>query len=214
MKKEQAKSRYEILMGTARRMLVESGWGDKVIQEAWATPYELLLEADISRVVNRIVFRANGDRMNEFITEIRLPSEDVFIFDRWGLYLLNTEGADDINFREHTFPDADYFKENELGEAEIFYKSQLSLVINNQIILPGICTDHFRSIEGADDRSMNTHSDCGMIDLDLAVMVVLMGSKKTVFNLDLPRKPNLATSQTRLRLRLSGILIRNAVVIG
>jgi len=213
MQKDQTKTRYEILLDKAREVIIDTiGWIG-IRPEVSSTPYELILESSMSEVLGtRLVFRVSAGWAREgYITEMWLQPQDVFVFDRWGLFLLNTDDQSDITFLQHTFPDADYFEEDILGEAEIFYKSQLSLVMNNEIILPGFCTDRFRSMTGARERSMDMDSDSGLIDVGTALLLV--GSRNMRFNLDLPREARFVQSGRRLRLRLNGILIRNAVVI-
>jgi hypothetical protein len=146
----------------------------------------------------------------DFITEVRLMNQDIFVCHEWGLFLLNTYGESDIEFKQHTFPDRKYFTKEMAAEAEIFYNADLSFVVNNLIVLPGVRTDRFRQY-----RSAIEWAGIGMLALQEVPDngLLLLGHKNLYFRLDLPRKTNWESSETRLRLRLSGILFKNAGII-
>jgi hypothetical protein len=210
MQSEQKKNRFQILAERAWEVMVAAGLYQQGQVGIGFVPYELILESDLSYVTDRVVFRAVGARgCKEFITEITLQQTDCFFYDRWGLFMLDTKGASDIGFKQHTFPDVEYFPEAEASEGEIFYKAELSMVVNNAVVLPGICTDVFRSSYQADIWSMGGASS--MRDTD--IMGILEGTKSIAFHLDLPRKTNWIKSTTRLRLRLGGVLVRNSALI-
>jgi hypothetical protein len=176
-----------------------------------ANQYELILEADLKTVEDRVVFQAIGSRgSREFITEVKLMPQDIFVCNEWGLFLLNTDGERDVKFEEHTFPDRQYFDTRTAVEAEIFYNADLSLVVNNFIAVRGVRTDKFKVYKGVHSRR-----NCGMsglIDIEDGYLW-LDGSKNVYFDLDLPRKIDLKDSTLRLRLRLGGILFHNASII-
>jgi hypothetical protein len=176
-----------------------------------AVQYELILEAELKEVVDQVVFWVNlyaGGK--QFITEIRLDHRDTFIANEWGLFLLNTDGSDDVTFEEHTFEDMAYFSKEEAEEAGIFYNADLSLIINNLIVLPGVRTDRFRKYQRVQDR--RELGESGLQEIE-GTLLLLTGSKNVFFKLDLPRKTNWKDSGTRLRLRLGGLLFRNSTII-
>lgn len=179
------------------------------VQNNYASQYELILEANLRTRQDRVVFRAIEDNF-QFITEIRLHMQDIFICDEWGLFLLNTDGKDDIKFEEHTFPDPQYFDKEWAEEAGIFYNADLSFVVNNAIVLPGLRTDRFKDYRTCIERRIYNLS--GLLEIEDGCLV-LNGSKNIYFNLDLPRETDLKDSTFRLRLRLKGLLFRNASMI-
>jgi hypothetical protein len=175
--------------------------------------YELILEAGLGEVADTIMFVAIGGwgkREWEFITEIRLKPTDIFMCGEWGLFLLNTDGPDDVKFEEHTFPDRMYFSKEEAEEANIFYNGDLSLVINNFIEIPGVRTDRFKGYSPVNYRRYQ--GETGLQEVGEKILV-LSGARNIYFKLDLPRKTDWTGSNTRLRLRLGGLLFRNATII-
>jgi hypothetical protein len=201
-------SRFETLMGRTIRILTMAG-----INPAHVTcsQYDIILEADLKMVQDRVVFRAIGFGVaNGFITEIKLNQRDSFVFDEWGLFLLNTDGPEDVKFGEHTFADPLYFEKEERVESGVFYNSNLTMWVNNELVIPDVRTDVFRYYETVKERGRMGIS--GLIGLKIPMLMI--GSKNVNFNLDLPRKTTgWVNSETRLRLRLRGILLMNTTVL-
>lgn len=180
-------------------------------QNIWASQYELILEAELKNVFDRITFRAIGyPGAREFITEVRLQPQDAFICNEWGLFLLNTDGPTDIKFEEHTYGDREYFDKESAEEADIFYNADLFFIVNNLIVHPGVRTDKFKRFVGINDRKKYGMS--GLVEIEDDYLM-LSGWKNIQFNLDLPRKTDWKDSTIRLRLRLKGLLCRNACII-
>ena len=202
------KSKFEVFRERAFRILTENGFDLSGISSC---QYELILEAAVDGIVDRVVFWANDWwGSDNFITEIRLRPQDAFICNRMGLFLLNTDGPSDIKFEEHTFPDRKYFSEEVADEANIFYNGKLSFVVNNFIVQEAEATDIFKSSISVTDRRNFRVQELSEIDGDY---LILSGSKNIYFSLDLPRKTNWKGSTMRLRLRLGGLLWRNATII-
>src|SRR5271165_6918994 len=96
-------SKFELFTEKAFEILQGAGIDIRYIT---ACPYELILESDLISVVDRIIFQATRYHgVHEFITEITLHPQDVFLANEWGLFLLNTDSPSDLRFEEHTFPD-------------------------------------------------------------------------------------------------------------
>ena len=201
-------SKFELFRQRAFKILSVSGFD---VQNILVNQYELILEAELKNVFDRVTFNAiryRGGR--EFITEVRLQQQDAFICNEWGLFLLNTDGLTDIKFEEHTYPDREYFDKESAEEADIFYNADLSFIVNNLIVHPGMRTDKFKRFVSVDDRKELRIS--GLVEMEDNYLV-LTGSKDIYFNLDLPRKTDWKDSTVRLRLRLNGLLCRNACII-
>lgn len=172
--------------------------------------YDLILEAELSSVSDRIVFIVNGTKCyKNFITEVRLPQNDVFVFDQWSLYLLNTKGSEDVGFDEYMYPDQRAFPESEQEDGRIFYKSLLSLYINNALMFPPRVTDVFEN--ELPKKYFQFPGRC--LFTDVGRVIFLIGTKNIVFHLDLPRKIKWPESTTRIRLRLRGLLFMNASIV-
>src|ERR1700733_9726149 len=181
MKKLLEKSRFDILAEKATEILYSAGWEDRLT--GTFNPYELILECELSDVSNKVVLGViEGKSWPQYMTEIKLGQKEIFVFDRWGLYLLNTTSYVDVAFDEHTFPDDHHFSPSESIEGEEFYKSKLKLIVNNQIVMPDVGTDRFRSAFTAEDRSLSAPS--GLIGME--TVAFLDGSKNIRFELDLP----------------------------
>jgi hypothetical protein len=208
MKTEQPENRFDRLFRKTCQLLREC---DINTFDATLSQYDIILESDLALAKEAILFNVVGDNSGwpRFITEIPLHKKDIFVFDQWGLYLLNTEEASDTSFTEHTFPDGRSFEEEEAAEGGIFYNSKLSLVINNFIQLTDISTDIFRMDMRDNDKAIHGISDMRYLEMP----IILVGTKSIYFRLALPRKTDWTGSTTRLRLRLRGLLARNAVVI-
>jgi hypothetical protein len=176
-----------------------------------ACQYELILESELRLVVDRVVFQAIGYRGgDECITEVRLKQQDLFVCNEWGLFLLNTDMASDVKFDEHTYPDPRYFRKKDVEEAGIFYNADLSFVVNNLIVLPGVKTDRFKVYRDVAKRKEDGIS--GLHEIEDGPLL-LTGSKNINFTLHLPRKTDWMDSPIRLRLRLRGILFMNATMV-
>jgi hypothetical protein len=201
-------NRYDLLRKKAISVVLASG-----ISSFGSTdiiPYELILESALSELVgDRVTFRVLSSLEATSRTELRLHYSDVFVFNQWGLYMLNTSGLYDMGFREHTFPDGMYFSPQEAEEGNIFYNGNLSLAVNNFIVMSNVRTDRFRVFESERERRRQGISAV----CDYEQVVLLVGSKNNVFILDLPRKTNWMGSTSRLRLRLNGALLRNLIEI-
>jgi hypothetical protein len=208
MKTEQTESRFDRLIRVTKQVLLHGGVDTS---GAMFSQYDIVMEADLALAKGAILFNVVGDNSGwpRFITEIPLHKKDIFVFDQWGLYLLNTEEASDTSFTEHTFPDGRSFEEEEAAEGGIFYNSKLSLVINNFIVLTDISTDIFRMDMRDNDKKIHGISDMRYLEMP----ILLVGTKSIYFRLNLPRKTDWTGSTTRLRLRLRGLLVRNALVI-
>lgn len=202
------KGKFELFLEKAYHLVSMYGMDAGNLQ---ACQYQLILEADLNGVTDRVAFQAvrwSGAR--PFMTEIRLEQRDAFVANEWGLFLLNTAGERDVQFEEHTFPDPQYFTEEEVQEGGIFYNGDLSLIVNNLVVLPKVRTDKFRTYWKAPDRRASLES--GLQETG-DTLLLLVGSKNVYFNLDLPRRVDLSGSNIRLRLRLGGLLFRNATII-
>jgi hypothetical protein len=203
-----AKSKFELLRDTALEVL---GWSGFDVRHLPVCQYELILESEFREGDDMIRFSATGEE--EFITEIRLWRQDVFVCNEWGLFLLNTDGKSDAGFEEHTYPDREYFSDETADEAGIFYHANLSFVVNNLITISGVRTDRFKKYISVYQRRNDGVS--GLREIEGGCLV-LTGSKNIYFNLDLPRKIHFEDSEMRtmrLRLRLGGVLVRNACIV-
>jgi hypothetical protein len=201
-------TKFEELLKRTKNVLSAAGFD--LWNNQFPTAHELILEADLKDVGDRVGFRVVSWRgMKEFITETKLRRQDVFVCNEWGLFLLDTGSESDIEFEEHTFPDPEYFNKEAVEEGGIFYNADLSLIVNNLIVLPEVRTDRFKNYLTVAVRRERGIS--GLVEIDQ--LLVLEGCKTIYFNLDLPRKTEWKDSPIRLRLRLKGILCRNAAII-
>jgi hypothetical protein len=198
-------ARYGHLREKAIKCLLASGYTDSNGLDCF--PYELILEIGVRDVADRGIFKALMFPEPDYPTEIRLHLQDVFLFDQWGLYLLDASDRNDMTFTEHTFPDPTYFTRGE-EELSIFYNGNLSLSVNNFLVRTDVRTDRFRMFET--ERQRRRWGLSGLVDTE--EVIVLMGWKNNYFMLDLPRKRESVWSTTRLRLRLKGILFRNITI--
>lgn len=205
MKSELIESRFDRLFRKTRELCTESGIDTFY---ASASQYDLILESGLHFAVGEVLFPVMHHKEDRYMTEIRLHKEDIFVFDQWGLYLLNAEGPYDTQFTEHTFPDSKFFNDRESSEAGIFYNAKMSLVINNMVVLTDISTDIFRMDIRDTEKEIHELSDFRYLDMP----IMLQGNRNIYFRLDFPRKTNWTESGTRLRLRLRGLLVRNATI--
>ena len=189
-------------------MMEKNGFGGPL----QASFYELILEAEVQEGMDRVTFFANLNAgQKTFITEIRLHPQDVFVCYRWGFFLLNSGGLGDVAFKEHTYVDNAYFTDDDKIEMEIFYQSDMRFVVNHAVVTQGIRMDKFERFEHVYNR-VNSGND-GLQDVPGGECFVLMGTKNLHFFMDLPRKTRLKSSGRRLRLRLAGLLFKNANII-
>lgn len=202
------KSNFELFKKRSLELLSMSGINPMNVSGCW---YELILEAGLDGRVDRVSFPViHWAGQAQFITEIRLHQTDTFICNEWGLFLLNAHGEMDVSFEEHTFPDENYFTDVNVDELNIFYNADLSLIINNLVVFPGVRTDVFKNYMPVVCRRDST--DSGLKEVPDGYMI-LVGSKNIYFNLDMPRKTNWKDASLRLRLRLRGLLFRNSTIL-
>jgi hypothetical protein len=170
------------------------------------------LEVGLCDIVeDRVMFSANIRNIGgQFITEIRLHQQDTFLCDEFGLFLLNTDGPNDIDFQEHTFQDPGYFRERDRAELSIFFKGTLKFIVNNFVVTPGVVTDIFEKFQSVVQRK--DAEENGLRETPDGFWM-LVGTKNLSFYLDLPRKTSWVGSSLRLRLRLGGFLLRNSTLI-
>lgn len=201
-------TKFELCKARAFRQMQQMGHN---VDDLHAYQYELILESGLKSTEDIVIFPVGVSRMEkDFITEVRLRNQDIFECHKWGLFLLDTHGGSDIEFQQHTFPDRTYFSKGEAAKAEVFYNADLSLVMNNLIVLPGVRTDRFRKYLSAIEWANIEISALQQVPGD---GLLLFGHQNIYFRLDLLRKTNWESSETRLRLRLSGILFKNAGII-
>jgi hypothetical protein len=199
--------RMSKLLAFAHKSLFERGMDSN---NTMATQYEIILEAGLDNVRDKLIFYPNMGQGPGFgfISEVKLHQEDMFVFDRVGLFLLDTQNLHDIRFKQHAFADPRYFSE----EAEIFYNSDLKLRVNDMIIIPGIRTDIFRRGVRWELFSdvIDRYGDFNMRDFEQPVC--LYGHHNSFFIIDFPRKSEWVSNPARVRLRLNGLLIRNITI--
>ena len=204
MKKELTENSLEWLMQRTLKMLDQQGYS---VFDALVSQCDLIMESGLDFVVDKVLFPAIDDtHQGKYPTEIRLHGQDIFVFDQWGLYLLNTKERGDMDFREHTFPDGGYLGKREAEEGGVFFNAKLSMVMNDLVAITDVSTDIFRmDIEEYDRKAIGLSKF-----QSLQIPVIMFGEKNIYFKLDLPRKISWTFSNTRLRLRLRGLLVRNA----
>lgn len=205
MKKESfSESRFGQLCASTRHALLSAGCD---LQSAIISPYDIILESRLNYASNHFRFKV-VDFMGAYrhITEITLHPEDIFVFDQWGLYLLNTKGDLDTEFRELTFPDVYFFKDDEVDAGGVIYNSKLSMVVNNEVVVTNVPTDIFFSSMTEQERDVHELSSFRYVEMP----VLLDGHKNIFFCMDLPKGIDLRESTMRVRLRLRGLLVRNA----
>jgi hypothetical protein len=199
-------TKFELLVKRARKVIEQAGMD---MAHGDCMPYELILEAGIMQVADRIRFNVLIFGLaDHFITEIRLHLQDIFICNEWGLFLLNTDGRLDIGFEEHTFVDPKYFDATNRAQLEILYNANLRFVVNNQIVLQDIRTDIFKRYKPVTER----RNDCESGLLEMEQLLIMPGTRNIYFDLDLPRKADFFESGIRVRLRLGGLLLRNSIM--
>jgi hypothetical protein len=198
------KSRFELLREKAERLCeVNSVHPTEYVD---FIPYEIIMESVLgpgSR--DAVSFRATSVQGRVSDTEVLLNSEDVFFFDQWGMYILNSISKYDMGFTEHTFPDQDFFTKADLYQLDALYNGVLSFAVNNLIVLGGVKADRFRIFET--ERKIRRLGMSRMCDTE--VVLILVGAKNNSFMLKLPVETNWSESGIRLRLRLRGVLARN-----
>lgn len=177
------------------------------IGNATISKNDIIMEAEIANLTKEVDFFVNESHQEDFITEINLNANDIFVVGKWGLFLLNTIGKEDVAFIEHTFPDDKVFYSQEARRSEAFYNARLYFMVNNMIILNGIPTNQFRIPMSRAERLERNVDEMRMIDQK----IILIGSTNGRFRLVLPRDVQFGATHTRIRLRLSGLLVQNAL---
>jgi len=158
-----------------------------------------------------------------FNTEIRLNQQDSFVAAAWGFYISKPSSATDATFILHTYPSPAVFSTSGVAAAsETLYNSIFQIQINNDVILPVLSTARFRYVPQSQQVAAGTNQNGiaqDQIDLSqdgcipVEPNILLIGSKNTVINLNLPAALAAVEANQRMTILYHGVLMQNSTII-
>jgi hypothetical protein len=171
-----------------------------------------------------VLVNNNGPAGTLFPTEVRLNQQDALITSSIVMYIGEPVGAaTDCTFIDHTYPNPlTFVGTGEASALETLYKSQLSITVNNVVVMPTLQTQRFRLVpssqkvtaaanqNGIGNDQIDGSSDGLMIN---EPNIVLIGSKNNIINLTLPAALAVVGSYTRVIYEFRGILAQNCTII-
>lgn len=159
---------------------------------------------------------SNGGN-TQFNTEQRLVLQDAFVISEMGLFLALPASAVDATFILYTYPSPIIFP---LGKATlgVVYNGNISISVNNQIILPNWDTMRYRVVPETQDTANATPSidqfdgnEQGFYPVE--PNIILSGSKNNVIQLNLPAAISAIDANTRLVLVMRGVRAQNSTSV-
>jgi hypothetical protein len=194
---------------------------------AMCTQSDLILEQQMTTAANSYLFPVlnlqPGSNGAAFNTEIRLTQQDAFVVASWGMFLAAPSSATDATFIVHTYPNPVTFTGGAAAAAETLYNSTITVKVNNDVVYPVLSTSRFRMVP----QSQAVAGDAGVYpgiaydEIDLGEdgffavepNLVIIGSKGTVIQLNLPQAMAAVTSFQRTRMHMRGLLAQNVTII-
>ena len=133
----------------------------------------------------------SGPSGTTFNTEKRLILQDAFVASDFGMFLAQPSSATDATFSLYTYPSPTVFAGAGLAAGlGTVYNGQLSIAINNQIILPNWDTFRYKCVPETQTTAAATPSlDQYNAEQGFCIAepnIVLSGSRNNVINLNLP----------------------------
>jgi len=159
---------------------------------------------------------SNGGN-TQFNTEQRLVLQDAFVISEMGLFLALPASAVDSTFILYTYPSPIIFP---LGKATlgVVYNGNISISVNNQIILPNWDTMRYRVVPETQDTANATPSidqfsgnEQGLYPVE--PNIILSGSKNNIVQLNLPAAISAIDANTRLVLLMRGVRAQNSTSV-
>jgi len=153
-----------------------------------------------------------------FNTEKRLVQQDSFVAASWGVFLSNPASNTDATAPLHSFPNPFLFGAAPAAAAETIYNSVFSLTVNNNVILPSwdayrhravLQTQQIAVAPSSIDQSEGDSTGFYPVEPNL----VIIGSKNSVLQLQLPAALAAVTAFERISVILRGVLAQNSTIL-
>ena len=176
-----------------------------------------------SNYVFGVLVNNNGPSGTLFNTEIRLNQQDSFIVSALGVYLAEPASSTSATYQDHTYPSPAVFVGS--GEAvalETIYKSQLKITVNNVVVTPTYQLGRHRLVPQSQEVAAAANQNGIAYDqidgsedgrFPIEPNVVLIGSKNSIIEVNLPVSLAAVGANTRLILEFTGLLAQNSTII-
>lgn len=161
---------------------------------------------------------SNQTMQGIFATELRLNMQDSFVVSSLGFFLAVPASATDAAFRLLTRASADKFATaGAAAAAEVLYNSSLSLMVNNDNLLPAWDTLRHKVIPQTQYTAavnspvdQNDGATSGFYPVE--PNITLVGSKNSVLTLNLPAAVATLEPNSRVIVILRGVLAQNTAL--
>lgn len=193
------------------------------------TMSDLVLEQQLFTTSTSYMFpvlnNQNGNQGNTiFNTEVRLAQQDSFVASMWGFFLEKPTSATDTTFIVQTYPNPQVFTTGSVSaQAETIYNSVARITVNNDVVFPVWHLSRHRLVPQTQQTPLITGvqnaNPYAQVDLTtdgfhpLEPNLLIIGSKNTVINVNLPANLTAVETFMRLRCHFRGVLAQNSTII-
>lgn len=162
----------------------------------------------------------NETQLGIFNTEKRLNQQDSFVISELGVFVSVPASGTSAAYRLQTYPNQVLFTAANANALKALYNGNLSLTINNDILIPN--WDLMRHLviprtqqtdalgAASPDDNINGKED-GFYPVE--PNVVLIGSKNNVLNIQLPVGLTAIAANSRIEIIVRGVLAQNSTVV-
>lgn len=178
----------------------------------------LRLEQAIQQGKTQYNFPVQVNQGSVFNTEKRLNLQDTFVISEVGIYLAKPSGPTDAAFKLNTFADPQVFTTAGAAAAmEVIYNSELQILVDNVQYVPGWDLQKHKVVpqtqEGSSAPPTTEYfgNSYGMYPMEPNLLLV--GSKNNVVNIVLPAGIATIEPNSRIIIKLNGLLVQNSTTV-
>lgn len=203
----------------AKIALAKAGYSPMQIEDAVLTQsfirLEQLLTANATNFSFPVLVNDTGNNQAIRPTEKRLNLQDAFYVSGISITLLPAASATATNLNPQSYPNTILFPTG-AGSLYTFYNGQLSITVNNSVLMPGYSLMNFMIIPQTQQTAATNSPQAqfyGAEKMAFQPNPVLIGQKKTVVNIILPGNITTIDAFTYARIEFSGVLAQNVTVV-
>jgi len=222
---------YDNSIDIFARAWVENFGGDMARARQYAenrklSQSEIRLEVTLNTVNTVFTFAVTPNQQSTtgiiFPTENRLNLQDSLVVSEYGIFVAQTAGNTDAAFRLNTYGNANVFAAADATALNTTFYSNgfLTVKVNNDVVIPyrGLWnhfyipqTQQVAALAAANVQNQVRGAEDGFVTAEPNLL--LIGSKNTVPQINLPAALGSAAANLRCVLILRGILAQNSTVI-
>ena len=199
---------------------------DRYVNERKFSQHEIRLETALNATSTNFKFALTPNTQNgsnqQYITENRLNLQDSMIANEYGIFIAQTAGANDTNFKLNTYANTQVFAANNIDPlTNTFYNNgYFKITCNGDVIVPyrGLF-NHYNANQTQQTAPLGSGSaqdqmkgaEDGMITMEPNIL--LIGSKGYIPEIVLPGNLAAAAANLRVILIFRGVLAQNSTSV-